>query len=80
MSTQGPSNYSKFQSYKKIIQFQQFLKNGSFIWNGVRNIEGKVLGVNYYESVYSPMVTASFLQLDTGGTVLMKNGQRNIKR
>mgnify|MGYP001395542960 CR=1 FL=1 len=33
------------------------------------DIKGKVLSFNYYESLYSPMVTASFLEIDTGGTV-----------
>ena len=33
------------------------------------DVFGKVVGLNYYESLYSPMVTASFLQQDVGGTV-----------
>ena len=59
MSFAGPSNYQKFQILK--------IKNNNRVEKRVR-IEGKIIGVNYYESVYSPMVTCSFLQEDTGGT------------
>ena len=59
MSFAGPSNYQKFQVLK--------IKNNNRVEKRVR-IEGKIIGVNYYESVYSPMVTCSFLQEDTGGT------------
>lgn len=59
MSFAGPSNYQKFQVLK--------IKNNNSVEKRVR-IEGKIIGVNYYESVYSPMVTCSFLQEDTGGT------------
>ena len=53
------SNYEKFQVLK--------IKNNNRVEKRVK-IQGKVIGVNYYESVYSPMVTCSFLQEDTGGT------------
>ena len=33
------------------------------------DIKGKILAFNYYESLYSPMATASFVEIDTGGTV-----------
>ena len=59
MSFAGPSNYSFFQIIKRKTKENKEKK--------VR-IEGKIVGVNYFESVYSPMVTASFLQEDTGGT------------
>lgn len=36
--------------------------------------EGKITGFDYYESVYSPMITADFTQFDTGGTVQNKKG------
>ena len=60
MSFAGPSNYSFFQIIKRKTKENKKEKK-------VR-IEGKIVGVNYFESVYSPMVTASFLQEDTGGT------------
>ena len=56
MSAAGPSNYSFFQIRKP--------KSGLEV-----RIEGKVLGFNYYESLYSPMVTGSLVLEDTGGSV-----------
>ena len=56
MSAAGPSNYT----------FLQISKPSRGISVG---LEGKILGFNYYESVYSPMVTASMLQTDVGGSV-----------
>ena len=56
MSAAGPSNYSFFQIRKPKSSLE------------VR-IEGKILGFNYYESLYSPMVTGSLVLEDTGGSV-----------
>ena len=56
MSAAGPSNYSFFQIRKPKSDLE------------VR-IEGKILGFNYYESLYSPMVTGSLVLEDTGGSV-----------
>ena len=56
MSAAGPSNYSFFQIRKP--------KSGLEV-----RIEGKVLAFNYYESLYSPMVTGSLVLEDTGGSV-----------
>ena len=73
MSFAGPSNYSFFQIIKTRLESYKSgqgpgkTKTRSVNEKKVR-IEGKIVGVNYFESVYSPMVTASFLQEDTGGT------------
>tara|TARA_B100001287_G_scaffold219431_1_gene188412 strand:- start:506 stop:1906 length:1401 start_codon:yes stop_codon:yes gene_type:complete len=73
MSFAGPSNYQKFQIIKTRLESYKSgqgpgrTKTRSVNEKKVR-IEGKIVGVNYFESVYSPMVTASFLQEDTGGT------------
>ena len=56
MSAAGPSNYTFFQIKKPSTGIS------------VR-IEGKILGFNYYESIYSPMVTGSLVLEDTGGSV-----------
>ena len=72
MSYAGPSNFAFFKVIKKSKTAAERLLLGMEQEIG---IEGKVLGVNYYESVYSPMLTASFLQLDTGGTVANEKGQ-----
>ena len=38
--------------------------------NGKESVlKAKTINFNYYESLYSPMVTASFVEVDTGGTV-----------
>ena len=63
MSFAGPSNYEKFQ----VLKIKKNLNRADSVEKRVK-IEGKIVGVNYYESVYSPMVTCSFLQEDTGGT------------
>ena len=65
MSFAGPSNYSFFQIIKtklesyKSGQGLEKLKARSVNEKKVR-IEGKIVGVNYFESVYSPMVTEVF--------------------
>ena len=64
-SAAGPAVYSQFSVYKEDRDYQ--------ILTGTSarevDIKGKIVGFNYYESLYSPMVTASFVELDTGGTV-----------
>ena len=44
MSAAGASNYTIFQIKKKDLEVP---------------IQGKILNFNYYESIYSPMVTGS---------------------
>ena len=65
-SAAGQPNYTKFQVIKRI-------KGGGTFNDKIVDIKGKVVGFNYYESLYSPMVTASFLEVDTGGTVEAKD-------
>ena len=54
MSAAGASNYTIFQIKKKDLEVP---------------IQGKILNFNYYESIYSPMVTGSIAIEDTGGSV-----------
>ena len=54
MSAAGASNYTLFQIKKKDLEVP---------------IQGKILNFNYYESIYSPMVTGSIAIEDTGGSV-----------
>ena len=63
MSAAGASNYAFFQVTKP---------NRGIV---VRT-EGKIVGFNYYESVYSPMITANVVLEDVGGTVANKKGLR----
>ena len=56
MSAAGASNYSFFQIAKP--------NRGIVV-----RAEGKIVGLNYYESVYSPMVTANVVFEDVGGSV-----------
>ena len=72
MSYAGPSNFAFFKIIKKSKTAAERLLFGMEQEIGV---EGKILGVNYFESVYSPMLTASFLEIDTGGTVANEKGQ-----
>ena len=53
----GPSNYEYF-NIKKPSTGQE------------TGIQGKVSAFNYYESIYSPMITGSLLLTDTGGSVI----------
>ena len=62
-SAAGQPNYGIFEVIKGRKTGAQQRKNKKV------DIKGKVLAFNYYESLYSPMVTASFLEVDTGGTV-----------
>lgn len=63
MSAAGASNYTLFQVTKP--------NRGVVV-----RTEGKILGFDYYESVYSPMITANVLIEDVGGTVANKKGLR----
>ena len=54
MSAAGASNYTIFQIKKKDLEVP---------------IQGKILNFNYYESIYSPMVTGTIAIEDTGGSV-----------
>mgnify|MGYP003334229510 FL=1 len=56
MSAAGPSNYTFLEISKP--------SRGTSV-----RLEGKILGFNYFESVYSPMITASMVQADVGGSV-----------
>tara|TARA_B100001287_G_C22672466_1_gene525946 strand:- start:477 stop:1832 length:1356 start_codon:yes stop_codon:yes gene_type:complete len=62
-SRAGQPNYGIFEVSKKI----KVLTGKDKVVKV--DIKGKVLAFNYYESLYSPMVTSSFLEVDTGGTV-----------
>ena len=69
MSAAGQPNYSQFTVFKKRRPYTMdaFLEGPADSYEV--DIKGKVVGFNYYESLYSPMVSASFVELDTGGTV-----------
>lgn len=74
MSAAGPSNYSFFQIVKKKLEtYQKGQGNGRTSTREVVDkkvrIEGKILSFDYYESVYSPMITSKLIEEDTGGTV-----------
>ena len=56
MSAAGPSNYTFLEISKP--------SRGTSV-----RLEGKILGFNYFESVYSPMITANVIIEDVGGTV-----------
>lgn len=62
-SRAGQPNYGIFEVSKKVKVLTGKDKEVKV------DIKGKVLAFNYYESLYSPMVTSSFLEVDTGGTV-----------
>ncbi len=53
----GPSNYTFFRIKKPTTGVET-------------SIEGKVLAFNYYESIYSPMVTGTLTLQDTGNSVV----------
>ena len=54
MSAAGASNYTIFQIKKNNLEVP---------------LQGKILNFNYYESIYSPMVTGNIAIEDTGGSV-----------
>ena len=61
MSAAGPSNYEIF-SIKKPSTGQE------------TGVEGRVLNFNYYESIYSPMITGRLVIEDSGGTIENEKG------
>ena len=67
-SAAGRPNYGIFEVVKGRnsynVQFGASQKKNIKV-----DIKGKILAFNYYESLYSPMATASFVEIDTGGTV-----------
>ena len=63
MSAAGPSNYEVFNIRKP--------KTGQ-----VTGVEGRVLNFNYYESIYSPMITGRLMIEDTGGTIENEKGEK----
>ena len=65
-SAAGPAIYSQFSVFKKSKDAAERTLFGP---EREVDLKGKIVGFNYYESLYSPMVTASFVELDTGGTV-----------
>jgi|TARA_B100001113_G_scaffold264447_1_gene219396 hypothetical protein len=75
MSFAGPSNFGSFRVLKKLKSRLELLLTDQGGQETEIDIKGKILGVNYYESIYSPMLTGSFLELDTGGTVNNKEGK-----
>jgi len=62
-SAAGQPNYGIFEVIKGRREGASAKKNVTV------DLKGKVLAFNYYESLYSPMATASFVEIDTGGTV-----------
>ena len=56
MSAAGASNYTFLQIRKP--------NRGTSV-----RLEGKIVGFEYFESVYSPMITANMLEADVGGSV-----------
>ena len=71
MSYAGPSNFAKIMIIKQRKDASARILGSE----SEHRVEGKVVGLNYFESVYSPDLTANFLVLDTGGTVEDKDGQ-----
>ena len=62
-SAAGQPNYGIFEVIKG-------RRTGASARKNIKvDLKGKVLAFNYYESLYSPMATASFVEIDTGGTV-----------
>ena len=68
MGSAGQPNYGIFEVVKGRNSYN--VQSGRQSKNNVTvDIKGKILAFNYYESLYSPMATASFVEIDTGGTV-----------
>jgi len=63
MSLAGPSNYQILRMEKSDENNPQSI-----------GIEGKTISFNYYESIYSPMITANATIVDTGDSVVDKRG------
>ena len=63
MSLAGPSNYQILRMEKSDENNPQSI-----------GVEGKTISFNYYESIYSPMITANATIVDTGDSVVDKRG------
>jgi len=63
MSLAGPSNYQVLRMEKSDENNPQSI-----------GVEGKTISFNYYESIYSPMITANATIVDTGDSVVDKRG------
>ena len=63
MSLAGPSNYQILRMEKSDENNPQSI-----------GVEGKTISFNYYESIYSPMITANVTIVDTGDSVVDKRG------
>ena len=63
MSLAGPSNYQVLRMEKSDENNPQSI-----------GVEGKTISFNYYESIYSPMITANATIVDTGDSVIDKRG------
>ena len=62
MSAAGPSNYETIRIEKSGVTDGAAAKTVQ--------IEGKTIDFNYYESIYSPMITAQATIIDNGDSVL----------
>ena len=65
MSLAGPAQY-------QILKVDKTLTGGE---TKTADIRGKVVDFDYYESLYSPMITANVVVVDTGNSVTDANGQ-----
>ena len=63
MSLAGPSNYQLLRMEKSDENNPQSI-----------GVEGKTISFNYYESIYSPMITANATIVDTGDSVVDRRG------
>ena len=63
MSLAGPSNYQILRMEKSDENNPQSI-----------GVEGKTISFNYYESIYSPMITANATIVDTGDSVVDRRG------
>ena len=63
MSLAGPSNYQVLRMEKSDENNPQSI-----------GVEGNTISFNYYESIYSPMITANATIVDTGDSVVDKRG------
>ena len=74
MSAAGPSNYETLRIDKSNVTEGLANKQYSFRTQDPNvktvQIEGKTIDFNYYESIYSPMITAQATIIDTGDSVL----------
>ena len=70
MSAAEAANYRVFRVIKRLTGwYAGQYRQADLLKEKDVDIYGKVVGLNYYESIYSPMATASFVMEDTGGTV-----------